>query len=186
MIEQELLLLGLLKESPRHGYEIKKQLQDILFPFIGIDSKSIYYPLRILENKGLLIKKAVKFGRRPQRFVYKLTPKGQTRFNELLKKSFLDFKRPQFSLDLSLFFLKFVKPEIAKRRLRARILILKKLSQSLNQTLSSLKNKKTSPFLLSILEHDQQMVKAESKFLLNIIYSEFIVSRSGSNQFREH
>jgi DNA-binding PadR family transcriptional regulator len=168
MIAQELLFLGLLKESPKHGYEIKRQLGKILFPYIGIDSKSIYYPLKILENKGLLIKKVTQAGRRPRRFVYELTPKGNARFNELLKASFLNFKRPQFSLDLSLFFLKFTKPEVAKRRLRARILLLERLSQGLNQTFSSLKNKRASSFLLAILEHDRQMVKTEIKFLLTL------------------
>lgn len=169
MIEQELLFLGLLKERPRHGYEIKKQLRDILFPFIGVELKSIYYPLGILEKKSLVIKKAAQQGRRPQRLVYELTPKGHIRFNELLKKSFLDFRRPQFSLNLSLYFLKFIKPKIAKRRLQARISILEKLSRSLNQTFSSLSKTKTHPFLLSIIEHDRQMVKTESKFLLSLI-----------------
>ena len=171
MIEQELLFLGLLKEGPKHGYEIKKQLREFLSPLIGIESKSIYYPLKILEEKGFLIKRAAKAGKRPQRFIYELTPKGQVRFSELLKKSFLNFKRPQFSLDLSLYFLKFIKPEIARRRLRARISILKRLSHGLNQTLASLKNEKTSPFLLSILEHDRQMVEVESKFLFRLIQS---------------
>ena len=169
MIEQELLFLGLLKESPKHGYEIKKQLKEILSPFIGVDSKSIYYPLKILENKALLVKKSVKQDRRPQRFVYELTPRGEARFNELLKASFLDFKRPQFSLDISLYFLKFIKPKIAIRRLRARISILKRLSKNLDQTFSVLKNKKLSPLLLSILEHNREMVKTETKFLSSLI-----------------
>lgn len=169
MITQELLFLGLLKEGPKHGYEIKKQLKGILFPFIGVDSKSIYYPLRILERQGLLIKKVTQTRRRPQRFVYALTPKGELQFKTLLKKSFLDFKRPQFSLDLSLYFLKFIKPQVARRRLQARVSILKKLSRQLYQTLSSLKNKKASGFLLSILEHNRQMVVTEAKFLANLI-----------------
>lgn len=169
MIKQELLFLGLLKEKPKHGYEIKKQLRDILSPFIGVDLKSIYYPLGILEKRGLVIKKAAQQSKRPQRFVYELAPRGHIRFNELLKKSFLDFKRPQFSLDLSLYFLRFIKPKVAKRRLRARISILEKLLRSLNQTFSALNKKRTNPFLLSILEHDRQMVKTESKFLLSLI-----------------
>lgn len=170
MIEHELLFLGLLKENPRHGYEIKKQLREILTPFISIDSKSIYYPLRVLENRGLVIKKVGRKGKRPQRFIYKLTPQGHFRFNKLLKNSFLDFKRPEFSLDLSLYFLKFTKPKVASRRLKARILILEKLSKGLNKTLSSLKNKNASSFLLSILEHNREMVKTESKFLSQLIH----------------
>ena len=171
MIEQELLFLGLLKEGPKHGYKIKKQLREILFPFIGFESKSIYYPLKVLENKGLVVKKTAKQGKRPPRLVYELTPKGHLRFDGLLRASFLDFKRPRFSIDLSLYFLKFIKPAAAARRLRARISLLNKLSLGLNQTLQSLKNKKASTLLLSILEHNQQMVKAESKFLLSLIHT---------------
>lgn len=168
MIEQELLFLGLLRERPKHGYEIKTYLREILFPFLSIDSKSIYYPLQILAKKGFLAKKISQKGKRPQRFVYELTRKGRTRFNELLKKSFLDFKRPQFSLDLSLYFLKFTEPRIAKRRLKARVLLLKKLSESLDRTLITLEKRKTPPFILAIIEHDKQLIEAEVAFLLNL------------------
>jgi DNA-binding PadR family transcriptional regulator len=167
MIEHELLLLGLLKESPKHGYEIKKKIKDIFSLFAGIELKSVYYPLGVLEKEGLVVKRISKPGRRPQRFVYALTTKGESKFRELLTKSLLNFKRPQFSLDLSLYFLHYIKPGIAKRRLRARMLILKRLSQGLRQTIASLKNKK--PFSLgAILEHDLQMVETEYKFLTRL------------------
>ncbi len=168
MIEQELILLGLLKERPKHGYEIKKELQEISSLFAGVDSQSIYYPLRALEKKGLLIKSVSKKGNRPMRFVYKLTPKGKDYFSELLSKSFLYFKKPQFSLDLSLYFLQYIKPGVAKRRLRARIQILNKLSRDLNQLINSLRKEK-SLSLGYILEHNLQMVETEAKFLINLI-----------------
>lgn len=168
MIANEFILLGLLKESPKHGYEIKKKIREILSLFAGVDLKSIYYPLRILEERGLVTKRAAKSGRRPERFVYALTPKGEGRFKELLTKSLLNFKRPQFSLDLSLYFLNYMKPAIAKRRLRARMLLLEKLSKSLRQTVNSLKNKKP-PSFAHILEHDLEMVETESKFLSRLI-----------------
>lgn len=168
MIIHELVLLGLLKESPRHGYEIKKKIKEMLPLFAGVDFKSIYYPLKVLEKKGLVIKYIDKSGRRPQRFVYELTPKGKAKFYELLNKSFLNFKRPQFSLDLSLYFLDYIKPDIAKRRLRARAQILKKLAKSLRDSANSFKNKKSTS-LVYILEHNLQMVEAELNFLSNLI-----------------
>ena len=167
MIEHELILLGLLKENPKHGYEIKKKIAEILFLFAGVDLKSIYYPLRVLERKGLVVKCISRQGRRPLRLVYKLTTKGENRFKELVTKSILNFKRPQFSLDLSLYFLHYIKPRIAKRRLRARLLILKKLSKDLKQTVESLKKKKSFS-LARILEHNLQMVEAECHFLFDL------------------
>ncbi len=167
MIEQELILLGLLKESPKHGYQIKKKIREILSVFAGVDLKSIYYPLRILEKKGLVKKNSSRAGKRPLRFIYKLTSKGETHLKELLNKSLLNFKRPQFSLDLSLYFLSYIKPGIAKRRLRARLLILKGLSQSLKEMIDSLEKKKASS-LMHILEHNRQMVDAEYQFLAGL------------------
>lgn len=168
MIGHELILLGLLKESPKHGYEIKKKIKEILHFFAGLDVKSIYYPLEILEKKGLVAKHIDKQGRRPERLIYELTAKGKNRFNELINKNFLNFKRPQFSLDLSLYFFDEIEPKIAKRRLRARTLILRKISSGLMGLALSLKNKK-SLALSRILEHNLQMVKAELKFLSDLL-----------------
>lgn len=168
MIEHELLLLGLLRESPKHGYDIKIKIQEILSLFAGVELKSIYYPLRILEKKGLIVKRVSKKGRRPQRYVYALTQKGKARFDELLNKSFLNFKRPQFSLDLTLYFLGYIRPDIARRRLRGRLLILNKLSKDLSHMLSTLKNNKLSS-LAYMVEHNLRMVEAESHFLTNLL-----------------
>ncbi|MDD4940147.1 MAG: PadR family transcriptional regulator [Candidatus Omnitrophica bacterium] len=168
MIEHELILLGLLKESPKHGYEIKKKIKEIVSLFAGVSLKSIYYPLRILEQRNLVTKRSGKAGRRPLRFVYALTQKGEARFRELVAKSFLNFKRPQFSLDISLYFLNYVDPRIVKRRLRARMLLLAKLSRSLKESARSLRRKKPAS-ISRILEHNLQMVEAESKFLSGLI-----------------
>lgn len=169
MIEQELLLLGLLRQSPKHGYEIKQEIKKILSIFAGLDIKSVYYPLAVLEKRGLIAKNASKPTARPERHVYSLTPKGKLRFDELLSKSFLNFKRPQFSLDMSLYFLDKINPKIAKRRLRGRMVILKGISRQLSQMIVSLK-KKSSPHTL-ILEHNLQMLDAEHQFLARLIKS---------------
>lgn len=168
MIEQELLLLGLLKEGPRHGYDIKTKIKQILSLFAGVELKSIYYPLRILEKRGLVAKRALKPGKRPERLVYALTPKGQARFNELLNKSLLNLKRPQFSLDLSLYFLHYLKPGTASRRLRARLHMLHKISLGLEQMAQASPEDKTVS-LSRILEHNSRLLEAESRFISQLI-----------------
>lgn len=170
MIENELLLLGLLKESPKHGYDIKRKIKEILSLFAGVDLKSIYYPLQILERDGLVIKRTTKPGNRPERIVYELTPKGESYFDDLLSRSFLNFKRPQFSLDLSLYFLHFMKPSVAKRRMRARLSILNRVSKGLEQMIKEQSKKKPSS-LARILEHNRRQVQAESDFLIDLIKS---------------
>lgn len=170
MIENELLLLGLLRDGPKHGYQIKRKIQGIVSLFAGIDLKSIYYPLRIMEKNGLVRKSANKSGKRPQRFTYRLTSPGELRFDDLMVKSLLDFKRPQFTLDLSLYFLHYVKPQVAKRRLKARVFVLKRLSRALRQMMESFKKTKGSS-LGFIVEHNLKMVETEADFLAEFMKS---------------
>lgn len=168
MLTKELILLGLLKEGPKHGYEIKLKIKEILSLFAGIELKSIYYPLKILEKKGIVQKHTTKHGKRPQRYIYKLTPKGESRFEELLNKSFLDFKRPQFSLDLSLYFLQFIDSDSAQRRLKGRIFILNKIAKGLSHMLKTQDAEPRSSLNL-MLEHNLKMVEAEAQFLESLI-----------------
>ena len=168
MIEQELLLLGLLRQAPKHGYEIKVKVREILSLFAGVELKSIYYPLRILEKKGLLAKQVGKKGRRPERFVYCLTDKGKERFEELLSKNLLNFKRPQFTLDLSLYFLSYLPVNLARRRLAARLSILKKISSGIEEMLDSKDLKDSIPHS-QILEHNLCLLRAESAFLSSLL-----------------
>jgi DNA-binding PadR family transcriptional regulator len=168
MIDQELILLGLLRQSPKHGYEIKVKVREILSLFAGVQLKSIYYPLKILEKKGLLTKRVVKKGKRPLRFVYCLTPKGKERFEMLLNKNLLDFKRPQFTLDLSLYFLGFMKPALALRRLKKRLEILDKISSGIEEMFNSKELKNSLP-LLRIMEHNLCLLRAESAFLSSLL-----------------
>ena len=168
MIEQELILLGLLAQSPKHGYEIKIKVREILSLFAGVELKSVYYPLKILEKKGLITARADKKGARPERFVYCLTDKGKVRFETLLNKNLLDFKRPQFTLDLSLYFLNFLQPALARRRLEKRLEILKKISRGIEEMLNSPELKK-SISLSRIMEHNLCLLSAESAFLCSLL-----------------
>ena len=167
-LEQELVILGLLKDKPRHGYEIKKQINDFLTYFAGLESESIYYSLRSLENKGLVKKKVTASENRPDKYVYSLTDKGRERFIALLDRSFLHIERPYFGIDISLFFLPHLKPESVRRKLRARLRILKKIESNLMKVYPVFQNQ-NSPHLLDILEHNLDLMRAEMSFISKLI-----------------
>lgn len=112
MIEQELLFLGLLKDGPKHGYEIKRQLKDVLLPFISLQIKSIYYPLKKMEGQGFIKKETGRQGRWPEKYIYSITKEGERRFQQILNESFLAVKRPYFNVDLSLFFFPMCSPRL--------------------------------------------------------------------------
>ncbi|MEZ5212132.1 MULTISPECIES: PadR family transcriptional regulator [unclassified Gordonia (in: high G+C Gram-positive bacteria)] len=84
----ELAILGLLLESPMHGYELRKRLTGLLGAFRAFSYGSLYPTLRRMQADGLIVEDdtpgpsgtKVRRGRR----VYRLTPLGETRFAELV------------------------------------------------------------------------------------------------------
>lgn len=166
MIENEFLFLGLLAEGPKHGYEIKLQIEEDLSPNIGLNIKSIYYPLQKMETLGLVEKEmGRKEGRFPEKYVYRITPKGKKKFDELIEHSFLSVERPFFQIDLAFYFLPLVDKNMAKRRLKIRFNLLKKVKRQLSLLQLSAKTK----ILSLILQHDLDLVEAEINSTQKII-----------------
>ena len=167
MIEHEVLFLGLLMEGPKHGYEIKRKIEEELFPFVGLKIKSIYYPLKTMERLGLVHKDVGREGKWPEKFVYSITPKGEKIFYHLVTESFISLERPYFSIDMALYFLPYVDKKIAKRRLRARVIFLNRIKRDLEKLkVNMAANRK---HLSIILEHELDLVSAEIKSISRLI-----------------
>ncbi len=161
MIENELLFLGLLKDGPKHGYEIKRLIADEPFQFIGLKVKSIYYPLKKMEKNGLIKKQTGRDGKFPEKYVYSLTGKGKKAFDGLITNSLLSIERPFFDIDLSLYFLQYVDPKVAKRQLRGRIMYLKKIKQNILKIQERISVGESH--MQAIMEHNADLVEAEIK-----------------------
>ncbi|MGH3794838.1 MAG: PadR family transcriptional regulator [Pseudonocardiaceae bacterium] len=93
----ELAVLGLLHDSPMHGYELRKRLTGLLGAFRAFSFGSLYPTLRRLQRSGYIVEEdeglegaeeqraslGKAWGRRGRR-VYKLTADGKERFAALL------------------------------------------------------------------------------------------------------
>lgn len=84
----ELAILGLLHETPMHGYVLRKRLHETLGMFRTFSYGSLYPTLRRLLRAGYLVEELEEvedrtWARRGKR-VYKLTAEGKERFAELL------------------------------------------------------------------------------------------------------
>lgn len=143
-------------DSPKHGYEIKRQIQEDLEPNLGLKINSIYYPLRQLERAGYIFKKQGKQGNFPDKFIYEIQPKGKKRFDALIKENLLNIQRPFFQIDLSLFFLPYADKDQVKKRLKARIVLLRRIASQLSS--KSL-----------IHQHSAELIKAEIAFFERLI-----------------
>lgn len=168
---QELVLLGLLEEGPKHGYEIKGLITKIIETFTSIKIQSIYYSLGRLEKGGLVTKRVSRAGRRPEKYVYRITKKGSGRFQELLRRNFLILERPFLSIDLCLYFSPFIKPRTVLARLRTRLRGLGRVKVWLENMGKSLKVKNAPHHLQTIIQHNLEMAKTEIKFTSQLIKS---------------
>lgn len=86
----EIAVLGLLNESPLHGYELRKRLASLLGTFRAFSYGSLYPTLRRLSEAGWITEEAPDLtlgaptkSRRGKR-VYRLTADGKDHFAELL------------------------------------------------------------------------------------------------------
>ncbi len=163
---QKLVILGLLKSGPKHGYSIKSEISKIRDIF-ALDNKSIYYPLRTMEKQGLLVKTKGRFGKRPEKYVYKLTPQGERQFQGLLSKSFLSIRRPTFDIDVALFFLPYIKPQEFKRSLALRERVLRRIEKNMKSMVNSSVRKLNAQHL-AIIQHNLDLIATEIKFLTNL------------------
>jgi len=83
----ELAILGLLIESPMHGYELRKRLTGLLGAFRAFSYGSLYPALRRMQADALIVEESAPEGAikvRRARRVYVLTDAGKRRFTELV------------------------------------------------------------------------------------------------------
>jgi DNA-binding PadR family transcriptional regulator len=89
----ELAILGILHETPMHGYELRKRLNSLLGAFRAFSYGSLYPGLKDLLSKGLITQDTVPYPARPldrprrSKIVYRLTAEGKERLNDLLGQS---------------------------------------------------------------------------------------------------
>ncbi|MEO7744780.1 MAG: PadR family transcriptional regulator [Actinomycetota bacterium] len=81
----DLAVLGLLHDTPLHGYELRKQLAGVLGPFRALSYGTLYPCLRQLLDRGWVAEQAgdPAAGRRA-RIVYELTAAGKEHFDALV------------------------------------------------------------------------------------------------------
>jgi transcriptional regulator len=86
----ELLVLSLLEDQPRHGYDISKLIQTRSGGAIRFHVTSLYPLLYRLEEQGLVVGRWVEKAEQRRRRYYSLTPSGR-KLLQKQRKSWMDF-----------------------------------------------------------------------------------------------
>ncbi len=164
----ELAILGLLREQPRHGYELRRQLAD--FGFWSVSFGSLYPALRRLERKGL-IEAAGTSGRRKS---YEVTEAGRDAFAEMMADS-TDDGDEERAFNLRLAFFRYLEPEdrlgVLERRRAQLVERLARGRASLRRTASRTKER-MDRYTLSLMEHGVRTAEADIAWLDELIETE--------------
>jgi DNA-binding PadR family transcriptional regulator len=86
-IFKEVMILGILRAHPLHGYALVEVLEQGLGWTVGLNRSAVYASLRRFVKQGWLKGEVISDSNFPDREVYSLTSEGEVAFEQLLKKS---------------------------------------------------------------------------------------------------
>src|SRR5215469_11457116 len=95
----EILILAMLHQGPRHGYEIKKDIDRALGGMVPLNNKTLYLTLKRFEEIGAVTRQVIPQEGKPSRHLYRLTERGV----ELLQADLRDFGPEQAGVDAEFF-----------------------------------------------------------------------------------
>lgn len=119
-MENELLLLGLLRRQDMHGYQLTELIERNLSTCTDLKKSSAYFLLDKMAGDGWIRYEEVREGKRPIRRVYSMTQKGEQEFQRLVRENLAEYQPAVFGGDIGLAFVNAVPPQEACRLLTAR------------------------------------------------------------------
>jgi len=172
----EIAVLGLLNESPMHGYELKKRLSSLLGAFRAFSYGSLYPTLRRLQEAGWIEESAHEditaragLSRRAKR-VYRLTAEGKEHFQQLLAQVGPDaFDDEGFGTRLAFF---------AQTRSDIRLQILEGRRQHMAAQADGMRSalartrERLDRYTLQLQEHGLESADREVRWLTELIENE--------------
>lgn len=128
----ELAILGVLKEQPMHGYELRHYLSFIVGHIWQLSYGTLYPALRRLERRGDLTKQTIRDGRGPARHVYAVTSQGEASFVAMMTEvaSPTEISDPQ-KFNLRLIFFRHLPPDGRQALLARRLAFLRESRETL-------------------------------------------------------
>jgi DNA-binding PadR family transcriptional regulator len=171
----ELAVLGLLHETPMHGYELRKQLNTVLGAFRAFSYGSLYPCLKELLARGLIAEEAAPDTARPlagrrSRIVYRLTTEGKERLQDLLAEAGpAAWDDDGFGVRFAFFGQ--TRADVRLRILEGRRSRLEERMESVRAALSRTRERVDS-YTLELQRHGLESVEREVRWLNELIASE--------------
>jgi DNA-binding PadR family transcriptional regulator len=170
----EFAILGLLLESPLHGYELRKRLTGVLGPFRAISYGSLYPALKDLQARGLIAESNPKpmptVTTKRARIVYEVTPAGTERFSSLVANPGPEaWEDERFAAHLAFF--GSTPAEMRLRILEGRRARLQERMAMLRESFRHT-SERLNPYATRLQEHGIDRVESEVRWLEELIAAE--------------
>jgi DNA-binding PadR family transcriptional regulator len=165
-MDNELLLLGLLRLESMHGYQLNEFLDKRLSFVTDLKRSTAYYLLNKLEESGFITKQVEREGNRPERHVYELTEAGGEQFRELLDANLRAPHMPYYDTDIGLLFIDAVPPEELREALEQK---RTGLVEMLDTVCAYVEEHPTASPARYALQHNVVHLKAELDWLDEIL-----------------
>ena len=172
----ELAVLGLLHETPMHGYELRKRLNSVLGAFRAFGYGSLYPCLKDLLRQGLIAEEAPTgptakpLAGRKSKIVYRLTAEGKERLQDLLGESGPNaWEDDEFGVHFAFFGQ--TRADIRLRILEGRRSRLEDRMEGVRAALARTRERVDS-YTLELQRHGLESVEREVRWLNELIDSE--------------
>lgn len=185
----EFAVLGLLSESPMHGYELRKRLNSILGSLHAISYGSLYPCLKGMLARGWLVEDgpadagAPALASRRGRIVYRLTAEGKERLQDLLDETGPEsWEDERFGVHFAFF---------GRTDANVRLRILEGRRSRLEERVSNLRGslrttrERLDTYTLELQQHGLDGVEREVRWLSELIASEHEDRTTTTNSARE-
>jgi DNA-binding PadR family transcriptional regulator len=193
----EFAVLGVLSDSPLHGYELRKRLTTVLGPFRALSYGSLYPCLRRLQAKGLIDETDVAaasdaasppLSARRARVVYAITADGKELFGEWANQPGPEaWEDEGFAAHLAFF---------GRTESRVRLRILEGRRSRLEERVDALREsvsrgrERVDAYTLQLQQHGLDGAEREVRWLNELIQQERTtppdISRTGTSNTKEH
>ncbi len=167
----ELAVLGLLKEKPMHGYELKKALTERFAQTGKYSYGSLYPTLKRLQKAGAVEQEFPKGEVARKRNVYRLTEAGEDLFARMLEQSSVQATQDKEAFMLRLAFFRYTRPETRVRMLeRRRGYLLDQLTR-IKESLINLKERMDT-YSLELMRYDEYNTEHDIHWLDEMLEAE--------------
>ena len=178
----EFAILGLLHQSPMHGYELRKQLAQLLGGLRSISYGSLYPALRRMQAAGListdeptpralLPADAPPLTGRRGKVVYTITAEGKERFHELVGQTGPEAYDDGGLFGVRLAFFRHTAQDVRLRILEGRRRTVERQREGLRSSLSRTRER-LDRYTLELQRHGLESVDREVRWLSELIDSE--------------